>query len=296
MARRVPSSRIMVDRGFTLIELLVVISIVALLMALLLPAIKRARLAAANIACASNERQIAIALMGYTSDSADMMPTASESPYKGVYAGKRTTPQILHDGGYITANESGGDVWVCPLDARTHKRTYLAYYYYFEAGPGDRHDLPYDPDVYPIFQHSYSGNGVYRFWADSAPFSHWCTADRFVPTFHSEAATPSQTIWFFDSGWGWAVNGNSPWQLFYEFATIEYESWYDRSHPVYDEMRRHKPENRGPYGNLCFIDGHAEIGFDYFDTFEVGRAGAPNDPTAIKWWSFTGQQPVNRCN
>ena len=54
--------------GFTLIELLVVISIVALLIALLLPAIKKAREQARRTKCASNIRQVGIALQGYAGD------------------------------------------------------------------------------------------------------------------------------------------------------------------------------------------------------------------------------------
>ena len=62
--------------GFTLVELLVVISIIALLIALLLPALAQARAAANAIACASNMRQIGVAIAEYENDNVGTMPYA----------------------------------------------------------------------------------------------------------------------------------------------------------------------------------------------------------------------------
>jgi prepilin-type N-terminal cleavage/methylation domain-containing protein len=60
--------------GFTLIELLVVISIIALLIALLLPALTHAREVAAGAACMSNERQLAIGISVYMADNDSTYP------------------------------------------------------------------------------------------------------------------------------------------------------------------------------------------------------------------------------
>ncbi len=54
--------------GFTLIELLVVISIIALLLAILMPSLRRARDYARRISCGSNSRQIMMAMSTYASE------------------------------------------------------------------------------------------------------------------------------------------------------------------------------------------------------------------------------------
>ncbi|MAE65766.1 MAG: hypothetical protein CMJ18_15970 [Phycisphaeraceae bacterium] len=64
--------------AFTLIELLVVISIVALLIALIMPAVKRAREQARRAVCASNQRQLCIALHAYAADNEGHFPASHD--------------------------------------------------------------------------------------------------------------------------------------------------------------------------------------------------------------------------
>ena len=63
--------------GFTLIELLVVISIIALLISLLIPALQSARDAARLVVCKSNQRQILIGIHTYATDYGGRIPPSN---------------------------------------------------------------------------------------------------------------------------------------------------------------------------------------------------------------------------
>jgi prepilin-type N-terminal cleavage/methylation domain-containing protein len=84
--------------GFTLIELLVVIAIIAILAAILLPALARAKTKAQRITCMSNEHQMAIALFVYASESQDKLPTGGTAAFNAWDLASTVAASMLNNG------------------------------------------------------------------------------------------------------------------------------------------------------------------------------------------------------
>ena len=96
-----------VKLGFTLIELLVVIAIIAILAAILLPALNSARERGRSAACINNLKQIGTGASMYQGDNDDFFPfTTTPSKWEGSKVHKFYAPYI----GSVDDN----DIWYCP--------------------------------------------------------------------------------------------------------------------------------------------------------------------------------------
>ncbi|MAE67249.1 MAG: hypothetical protein CMJ18_23555 [Phycisphaeraceae bacterium] len=170
----VRTSGLIVRCGFTLIELLVVISIMALLISLLLPALKHAKELGRRASCMSNTKQIALGMLTYANDFSSFFPRHStpgraypfikyqpNDPFNPDHVQENFELAALYMHDYVPYNPNDGinvpyepKLFYCPTGrdnvpaVRAHQQT--SYVYYGNLEPiGWFPNSPENNDQYP---------------------------------------------------------------------------------------------------------------------------------------------------
>ncbi len=243
-------------RAFTLIELLVVISIIALLVSILMPALGRAREQARRTVCASNQDQCGISLIMYSHDHNDALPLNNANGW-------------LWDISYSTTDfiiGSGGDrkIFYCPSD--NTKTSEMSHFWQFtqfmtQGLTPSETDLP---------ENGLDRDNTYRvtgyFWLmdtvngrpnkiEGPQAKHWVkkTTGKFPAELElmTDAVLYDMNIGSYNDVHGGSWNR---WQI------------ADRTNHLQDD------EPAG--GNILFVDGHVQ--WRQFDNMEKRYSGNPN--------------------
>jgi prepilin-type N-terminal cleavage/methylation domain-containing protein/prepilin-type processing-associated H-X9-DG protein len=116
------------QRGFTLIELLVVIAIIAILAALLLPALSRAKGKAQQISCLANLKQLQLCWQMYADDSNGVLPLNPKNSTANAWIlgdvsdpSGATNTALIESGQLFPYNRNAG-IYRCPADNLPDKR------------------------------------------------------------------------------------------------------------------------------------------------------------------------------
>ncbi|MFK7790082.1 MAG: type II secretion system protein [Phycisphaeraceae bacterium] len=248
-------------KGFTLIELLVVISIIALLIAILLPALGAARDSGRSAACLSNVRQLAMAYTARNVDERELIEFAGfGAPYNqmedylfGDQDQARSCPDTE---GIVDAESAGWGVfgtadqqWERPIGSTRGRGSYGHNGFFYKTENG-------------------AGGGIGAAWTTrSTADAWWGDVDR--------VTTQSEVPIFLDANWIdlWPHENDLP-------ATDVRQGWRPPfpQHNTEQLGRAYLDRHPSETVNLAFLDGHAETSsIDSLWSFQWSKTFVPRD-------------------
>ena len=214
------------SQGFTLIELLVVIAIIAVLAALLMPAMQTALATAKQAYCMNNLDQVHTAFVLYGNDHEEVPPAYIDLPGGGsewfhAISGYLSEDELRNDQGNLYMGGVKQKAYICPSDEHLHG--------YLPSGPaGDRVDRD---------SISYGYNGWHVGWHETGTYHEWFTAEHLTL---DQIDFPTKTLAFADS------TGNAKHRRY----GPRYSSWIGKAGYGID-ITRH-----GDSASVAFVDGH----------------------------------------
>jgi prepilin-type N-terminal cleavage/methylation domain-containing protein len=159
-------------RAFTLLELLIVIAIIALLAALLLPALKTARGEGKRVTCQNNLRQLVIATLIYAADNDGKLPdnkpgSTNDWVCGNLRLGREATNQVLIQKGKLFPYANHLSLYRCPADLSQTNGAARVRSYSMNGWAGSRH-----MEIYPrqssfrtfVRDNELSAAGASRIW------------------------------------------------------------------------------------------------------------------------------------
>ena len=232
MVRKIPSTGFRF--GFTLIELLVVIAIIAILAAMLLPALSRAKAKAKAVQCVSNLRQLGIAMVMYA-DTCGYYPAGVGGPETGPFSGAWLWPALLRQ--YLGSPQNV-EVFKCPsAPPQAH--------WVVKFGTGRPPTYGYLQSEVPLMPGSTNFMSLgYNAWgsAVSNPIKGLGVYTDYNATKPTAVVKPTDCIALGDSNWDLKRKGDRDWSGF--IGMYEERQW-----PL---------DHHNERANILFCDGHVQ--------------------------------------
>jgi prepilin-type N-terminal cleavage/methylation domain-containing protein/prepilin-type processing-associated H-X9-DG protein len=290
---RYPMPQATSRKGFTLIELLVVIAIIAILAAILFPVFAKAREKARQITCASNLKQLGLAMLQYNNDYDEHMMTPYNYGFYDASGNNALEPYIKNH-----ASDSTATVWMCP-DNTNH---------YTGAG-GASYLTSYTMNSYLSAPSSYASDPDACYSLNTQVNSasvHW-NSSSYAPEENvgydsrnsggitiARIAAPSDTVMLFEGLPEALASGKTPATDTYYGKATQWGNWYVAkgywtnttnltAFYGYPVQSGDTPYHTGR-DNYLFCDGHVKALIPEAQNYDITQHAADN-----KWFAYDGR-------